>query len=42
MKGPRESIEHSYGQVTQLWNLATTGVKLFKLDLDPDHVFAQI
>jgi hypothetical protein len=43
MKGPRESIEHSYGQVvTQLWNLAMTGVKLFKLDLDPEHVFAQI
>jgi hypothetical protein len=34
MKGPCE--------VTQLWDLATTGVKLFKLDLDPDLVFAQI
>jgi hypothetical protein len=42
LKGPRESIEHSYGQITQLWNLALTGKKLFKLDLDSKHVFAQI
>jgi hypothetical protein len=34
MKGPHESIERSYGQVTQLWKLAMTGVKLFKMDLD--------
>jgi hypothetical protein len=42
MKGPRESIEHSYGQVTQLWNLAMTGKKQFKLDVDSQHVFSQI
>jgi hypothetical protein len=33
MKGPREPIEHSFGQVTRLWNLSLTGKKLFKLGL---------
>jgi hypothetical protein len=42
MKSPRESIEHSYGQESQLWNLAMTGVKLFKMDLDSEHVFSQM